>query len=84
MQQNLLFLDRQSIEEITTYILDKKLEQNSNTNLFEQLFKFFSDYQTHTNSQIREVELQPLDSQFKLTIIHNNEQTNYSLLIPSE
>lgn len=82
MRQNLLFLDGQSIEEITTYILDKKL--NSNTDLFEQLFEFFSNYQTHTNLQIRELELQPLNSQFKLTIIHNNKPTNYSLLIPSK
>ena len=82
MRQNLLFLDGQSIEEITTYILDKKL--NSNTDLFEQLFEFFSNYQTHTNLQIRELELQPSNSQFKLTIIHNNKPTNYSLLIPSK
>ena len=84
MRQNLLFLDGQSIEEITTYILDKKLEQNSNTKLFKQLFKFFSDYQTYTNLQIHEVELQPLDSQFKLTIIHDNKPTNYSLLISNQ
>lgn len=84
MRQNLLFLDGQSIEEITTYILDKKLKQNSNTNLFEQLFEFFSDYQTDTNLQIHEVELQPLNSQFKLTIIHDNEQTSYSLLISNQ
>ena len=84
MRQNLLFLDGQSIEEITTYILDKKLKQNPNTKLFKQLFEFFSDYQTHTNSQIREIEFQPLNSQFKLTIIHNNKPTNYSLLISNQ
>lgn len=84
MPQNLLFLDGQSIKEITKYILDKKLKQNSNTNLFKQLFEFFSDYQTHTNLQIREIELQPLDSQFKLTIIHDNKQTSYSLLISNQ
>lgn len=84
MRQTLLFLDGQSIEEITTYILDKKLKQKSNTNLFKQLFEFFSDYQTHTNLQIRELELQPLNSQFKLIIIHGNEQTSYSLLISNQ
>lgn len=84
MRQTLLFLDGQSIEEITTYILDKKLKQKSNTNLFKQLFEFFSDYQTHTNLQIREVEMQPLNSQFKLIIIHDNEQTSYSLLISNQ
>lgn len=84
MRQNLLFLDGQSIEEITKYILNKKLKQNSNTNLFKQLFEFFSDYQRHTNLQIREIELQALNSQFKLTIIHNNEQTSYSLLISNQ
>lgn len=84
MRQNLLFLDGQSIEEITKYILDKKLKQNSSTDSFEQLFEFFSNYQTHTNLPIRELELQPLDSQFKLTIIHDNEQTSYSLLISNQ
>lgn len=53
-------------------------------NLFKQLFEFFSDYQTHTNLQIRELELQPLNSQFKLIIIHGNEQTSYSLLISNQ